>query len=197
MRKGLLIPMCLAIVLFIMGCTKNDTETAQKVDFQGSYKVYHNFEELYEEADVVAEVTILGQSTEVLHDMPITTSTAEVNDVLKGKLTNKEIVSINELGGVYFPHLYGDESRPTAEQAYELTFNGVGTMKPDERHIVFLVLDDERNDGSYTVYAMYQGKFKIKGSKVDRGIDEDEELQSFKFKSVDELKEKLRDMNKR
>ena len=67
----------------------------RKLNFQGSYKVYHNFEELYEEADVVAEVTILDQSTEVLHDMPITTSTAEVNEVLKGKLTNKEIISIN------------------------------------------------------------------------------------------------------
>ena len=70
-------------------------------------------------------------------------------------------------------------------------------MKPDERHIVFLALDDERNDGSYTVYAMYQGKLKIKGNKVDRGIREEEEFQSFKFKSVDELKEKLHNMKER
>jgi len=117
-----------------------------------------------------------------MNEMPITTSTAEVRDSLKGTLSKKDIITINELGGVYYPHLNGDPSLPQTKEPYEMTFHGVGSMKPKDKQVVFLFLDDERNDGSYTIFALYQGKFKINGDKVDRGIKEEKE--AFKFKSL-------------
>lgn len=193
MNRFLKVIWAAALVGVLAGCSGHSASTSEeinKTDFQGSYKHYESLEELVLEADAVAEVEILDQQTEVINEMPITTSAAAVRDVLKGSLTKKDIISIHELGGIYYPHLNGDPSQPQTKEPYEMTFEGVGSMKPNDKQVVFLVLDDERNDGSYTIFALHQGKFKITGDKIDRGIEDEKE--AFKFKSLNDLKEKIK-----
>lgn len=193
MNRFLKLTWAAALVVVLAGCSGHAASTGEeikKTDFQGSYKHYESLEELVLEADAVAEVEILEQQTEVINEMPITTSTAAVRDVLKGSLAKKDIIAIHELGGVYYPHLNGDPSQPRTKEPYEMTFEGVGAMKPNDKQVVFLVLDDERNDGSYTIFALHQGKFKITGDKVDRGIKDEKE--AFKFKSLNDLKEEIK-----
>ncbi|GIQ71449.1 hypothetical protein DUZ99_10500 [Xylanibacillus composti] len=181
---------------FATGCTSisEDDSAIPIFDFHGSYSFYYSIDELLDQADVVAEVRVNEhQKTEMIASLPFTTSAVEIQEVYKGDLSKNEVILVNELGGLYRPHLFGDPSQPQQEEFVEMRVEGVSVMQPGDIQIIFAKLDDELDDGSYTIFALWQGKFKIQGDQADRGVAKHEEVnENFVFESAIQLKDKIK-----
>lgn len=166
---------------------------------KGAVDLSATFNEMYEIASDIVEVKVLEHDSVIVeHDTPFTNTFVEIKNVLKGDLNEKDVIMTTELGGVYYPLLFGDESLGKSKTPVEIAFEGIRVLQPGEKTILFISKNPNANSSldSYYVHGVNQGKYKINGNKFEIN---DHDHSKFKFDTVDKLKEevkKLKDKNK-
>lgn len=107
----------------------------------------------------------------------------------KGELLPQNVVSISETGGVYNPHLYGDEAEDKQAETVELAMEGVRVMQPGERYMLFVKYNDLiKEENIHYTLGIYQGKYRINGDQVECGASLGAEEKRFTFDSLDSLR---------
>lgn len=114
---------------------------------------YTSVDEMKKAADLIVEGTALSQKTVDYEGVLFTTSVLQVDQVLKGKLKEKEIAVLETGGFDGKNHLTMEENR---------------VMDPSRRYILFL----EKYKGpvakdAYVITGAYQGKFAVDGQRVE------------------------------
>ncbi|PWK13961.1 hypothetical protein [Tumebacillus permanentifrigoris] len=133
----------------------------------GSFWVYTNLGELYQNADIVAEINVVDQETVPIDIGDVSTcSQVSVVQVYKGDSVPSTLL-VTEVGGVQdlskLPKLDkpGSGQEPKNPQGMiEDTLEGSPVMKPGNSYVVFLTKNPNPKWG-YNIVGSVQGKLKI------------------------------------
>ncbi len=134
----------------------------------GTYdRLFENVDDMYQAADLVAEVKIKDQEAVIESDPSFvqTRSAAEIKRVLKGNAALKNI-TITESGGVTdLSGVKGNEKRASEkgkgnQGLVEIAREGSPVMKAGNTYIVFLT-DTKDSKWGYTITGSIQGKIRI------------------------------------
>lgn len=149
----------LAYLLFTIDRDENEVAKTGPIDIQASVvKGYHHVQELYQDADVVAEIEVKNSKSINYSGVVFTVSETHVTQVYEGSV---QTLTILETGG--------------KQGEIDYTMNGNYVLQPGDRAIVFLekytgpIIDD-----AYVILGVYQGKFKVEADKLfpSNGVSE-------------------------
>lgn len=190
MKKTALSIIMLATVLFIFGCTGNDTVANASIPFADApaeLMIYaDSYEDLLEASDylVIAERLPKTENVEILRDeesnIPlygVTKTEVRINQVLYGdnQLEKDMIVSVWEN---YFltENYYGEE--------YYSTIEGYRPLVTGDKYLLFLKKEKGKFKGGYAITGVFQGKYplsliteenldtnKLDGDSLQLGVD--------------------------
>lgn len=202
MKKTYLLIVAISFFLIIGACSNELTSSEIPISVvKGSVQLSSTFNEMFESATDIVEVSVLKHDgITVSDDVPFTDSIIEIKDVLKGNLNIGEQILVTELGGVYYPLLFGDKELGHSDKQVDIAFEGVRVIQPDEEYILFISKNPNMSNDSYYVHGINQGKYKIKDSKIEiadhHGQAKENNQYKFEFENVYELKEEIRKLNK-
>ncbi len=130
-------------------------------EFPGSLvTIYTSMEQLLQDADIIAEVTVNEQKVIPLSGFPQTRSQVHIDTLLKGDAAKGDIITVIEEGGV------------TEE---ETVIAGVPPMEQGKTYILYLT----EYDGKYYVLGAFQGKFIIKEGYVFQQSTKDTKMEAY------------------
>lgn len=164
MKKRLSAVVCIMLILILTACSANLEELDKAETYPASpgalETIYTSMDQLAQDADVIAEVTVLSQEVVPLDALPQTHSLIRIDKLLKGDPIKDNVLTVIE------------EGCDTKDQTVIL---GVPPMKQGETYILHL----QESEGKHYILGAFQGKFIIKKDYVFQQSTEDVKMQTY------------------
>ena len=153
--RGIITPLiCLALLLCACGsnATSVNADRIDEINQEETYAsgitslsvIVDSISDLYELAEVIADVQVLSTETIDVDGFPQTVSTAEILIAYTGNIQEGDTIYIREEGGALNGTTYSI---------------GVPTLQAEDHALLFLIDSGLDNENEYCIVGAYQGKF--------------------------------------
>jgi len=173
MKKILLPLLCILLSCCFAACSvsiENLDREETYPDFPGSLEtIYTSMEQLAQDADIIAEVTVAAQEVVSLDGLPQTHSQVRIEKLFKGSAAENDILAVIEEGCL------------TEVESVTL---GVPPMAHDGKYILYLT----EYNGNYYILGAFQGKFIVKEGYVFQQSTEEVKMKAYSPITVEDFR---------
>ncbi len=175
MKKNAFVLLAMILVITILaGCSMQGESLIEKIDREETYpeapgqleKVYSDIDAIAVDADLIAQVSVVKQTVEILDGFPQTHTNVKVTEVYKGLAKVGDNLEVVEEGG--------QEGK---------VMGGLPQLSKDNDYILFLT----EYNGCYYICGAFQGRFIEREGYMFQQATEDTKLRSYTPVSVEDF----------
>lgn len=180
-KKTFILLAAMLVITILAGCSTQDESMIAKIDREETYpeapgqleKVYSDMDEIVADADVIAQVSVVEQTVEILDGFPQTHTNVKVTEVFKGLANVGDNLEIVEEGG-----------------QEGMVMGGLPQLSKDNDYILFLT----KYNGCYYICGAFQGRFIEREGYMFQQATEDTKLRSYAPVSVKDFSASLAEL---
>lgn len=165
-KRTFILVAVMLLIAILAGCSMQDESLIAKIDREETYpeapgqleKVYTDLDAIAADADLIAQVSVIKQTVEILDGFPQTHTNVKVEAVYKGLVNVGDNLEIVEEGG--------QEGK---------VMGGLPQLSKENNYVLFL----KEYKGFYYICGAFQGRFIEREGYMFQQATEDTKLRSY------------------